>query len=262
MGTGRGQEGFTGERLHEGGELFQVDLARHRAAYEFARARAPGGPVLDAGCGSGYGTASLAESLSPVVGVDRVRPDPSFRHVGAGFVRADVEALPLVPESFDMVLSFQVIEHLRDPGPYLRELARVVRRDGTVLVTTPNRLTSDGMNPFHVHEYVADELAERLREQFAHVEMRGVGASPDAARYLAARLRRLRMMARLDPLALRDRLPRWLVEWLFGRLAVVLRRGLQRRGELPRVTPADFPVGPATVDCVDLLAVCRGPRSG
>jgi len=255
-----GETAFTGERLHEGDELFQVDLARHRAAYEFARPWAANATLLDLGCGSGYGSASLAADASRLVGVDRVRPDAVFRHGRAAFVRADLCQVPLAPESFDLVLSFQVIEHLRDPAPYLDEMARVVRRDGTVLVTTPNRLTSDGMNPFHVHEYEADELTDRLRAHFDEVEMHGVGASPEAARYLEARLRRLRLVARLDPLRVRDRLPRGLVEWLFGRLAPVVRRSMQRSGELPRVTVDDFPVGPAAPDCVDLLAICRGPR--
>ena len=91
---------FTGERLHAGRELFRVDLARHRAAYRFAMEQAANSHVLDLGCGSGYGTAELAEAASLVVGVDRSAPDASARRGSARYVRADLNAIPLVPALF------------------------------------------------------------------------------------------------------------------------------------------------------------------
>ena len=231
--------GFTGERLHEGAELFRVDLARHKAAYRFAAEWAASARVLDLGCGSGYGTAELARGASSAIGVDRVSPDS--------------------PACFDLVVSFQVIEHLPDPTEYLKGIGRLLAADGAALITTPNRLTSDGENPYHVHEYEADELAARLRCHFGKVEMRGVGASPSVARYLETRLRRVRRITRLDPLRLRERLPRGLVEWLFARFAIHVRRGIQAEQGLPEVTWRDFPIGPADDSCIDLLAICREP---
>ena len=256
---GRVETAFTGERLHEGVELFGVDLARHRAAYRFATGWAEATTVLDLGCGSGYGAAELAKRSPCVVAVDRVAPDPSARRDAACYVRADLGALPLVPSSFDLVVSFQVIEHLEDPSDYLAAIADLLRPDGVALLTTPNRITSDGVNPFHVHEYVAEELEGVLRRHFGAVEMRGVGASPPVARYLEARLRRIRLVTKLDFLRLRERLPRGLIEWLFGRLAVWVRRSIRRGAGLPEVTWRDFPIGPVDPECVDLLAICRGP---
>jgi len=67
---------FTGERLHLGSALFTADLARHEAAYRFARslitADPEAGRVVDLGSGSGYGTRSLAAGHHPVMGLDRV----------------------------------------------------------------------------------------------------------------------------------------------------------------------------------------------
>ncbi len=250
---------FTGERLHEGDELFQVDLARHRAAYRFAMEKAASARVLDLGCGSGYGTVELAKGASSVVGVDRIVPDASTRQSSVRWVSADLNGLPLASSCFDLVVSFQVIEHLADPTEYLRSIASFLDPGGTALITTPNRLTSDGENPYHVHEYLADELAECLSRHFRKVEMRGVGASPPVARYLDARLRHIRRITRLDPLRLRRRIPRGLAEWLFARFAVLVRRGIQAGEGLPDVTWRDFPIGLVEDSCIDLLAICSEP---
>jgi len=252
---------FTGERLHAGHALFGVDLARHRAAYQFARERAREGPLLDLGSGSGYGAAELAARDGLVVALDRVAPDAAARAGAAHFVRADLSGIPLAAGRFAWITSFQVIEHLADPSVYLNAIARLLQPGGTAFLTTPNRLTSDGANPFHVHEYTAEELAACLRAHFASVELLGIGASPAVQRYLDARLARIRRVLRLDPLGLRHRLPAALVAWLFAAGARHVRRGIRRSDGLPDVDVCDFPLGPATPDCVDLLAVCRAPHA-
>lgn len=254
---------FTGERLHEGNALFGVDLVRHRAAYAHAIRTAREGAarrILDLGCGTGYGTAELAEALGSVFAIDRISPDKEARHPGAHFMRADASGIPLGPGSFDLVVSFQVIEHLADPSPYLETIARILGPDGQALISTPNLPQSDGENPFHVREYTADELRVLLETRFEEVEVLGVSATPEPMAYYDARLERIRRIVRVDPLGLRRVLPRWFIDWAFASLAIVVRRGIQQRDGLPTVTLDDFPIVPANDRCLDLLAVCRGPR--
>ena len=251
---------FTGERLHRGDDLFAVDLARHEAAYAFAGPRAAGGRILDLGCGSGYGTRALVGSADLVVGLDRVRPDAASRSRGTSFLRAELPDLPLRPRTFDLIVSFQVIEHFEDPTDYVDALSDPLRGDGLAILTTPNVLMSDGVNPYHAHEYLADELAGCLGRRFADVEMLGVGASDPARAYLEARSHRIRRVMRLDPLGLRNRLPRPLIEWLFARFALLVRRRTRAAGLAPEVDVGDFPVGPVDDRCLDLLALCRRPR--
>jgi len=249
----------SGERLHGGEALFAVDLARHEAAYVFARGRGPARWSLDLGSGSGHGTAALAAGGLRCVGLDRVAPDADCRARGGHFVRGELERLPFAPARFDRVVSFQVIEHLADPGPYLAGLARLLAPGGEALLSTPNRLTSDGVNPYHAREYAAIELAALLRAHFAQVEVLGVGASEPVRRYLAARARRVRRLLRLDLLGLRERLPPAARHFAFARLARLVRWLAQRREGLPPVDWRDYPIGPPSDDCLDLLALCRGP---
>jgi len=254
------QRRFTGERLHEGDALFGVDLARHRAAYEFARPLLHGLRAVELGCGSGHGTASLGDAAALICGVDRVAPDPGSRTARVRYLRADLRRLPLREKSFDAAISFQVIEHLEDPGLLVRALARCLQPGGVALVSTPNARMSDGVNPYHVREYAADELAACLRESFGEVEVLGVGMSPTVRAYMAARSARIQQILRLDPLRLRERLPRALVLRLFAAFALLVRRRTAASEGAPDARVADFPIEAARDDAIDWLALCRRPR--
>jgi SAM-dependent methyltransferase len=253
---------LSGERLDHESALYGADLVRHRVAYVFAGPHAAGRRVLDLGCGTGYGAAELAQGGAQLVAVDRAVPVASARRSSARFVRAGIAALPFPAQLFDLVVSFQVIEHLEDPRPYLESIARLLRPDGVALVSTPNILQSERENPYHLHEYEAAELGALLHSHFDSVEVLGVGAVGEAARYHEGRLRQIRRITRLDPLGLRKRLPRPVVDWLFARLSIVVRFVLSRgRTTAPQITIDEFPIGPADAACLDLLAVCRKPRN-
>jgi SAM-dependent methyltransferase len=160
----------------------------HERAYEEAAARAAGREILDVGCNSGYGTLRLAAVARRAVGVDvnplaieGARRRPGGRAVE--FLAIDGSQLPFPDRSFDMVVSFQVIEHVADPAPYLTEIARVLRPDGTALLTTPNAAIrlDPGMPPwnrFHVREYRAADLPGILSVVFDSVDIRGMFATP------------------------------------------------------------------------------------
>ena len=107
---------------------------------------------------------------------------------------------------------------------------------------------------------MAEELAERLGARFGEVEIYGVGASEPVRRYLAERSKRIQRIMRLDPLRLRDRLPRAWLEWLFANFAVLVRRRTRPPEGPAGVSWRDFPIGPADDACLDLLAICRRPH--
>ena len=256
---------FTGERLHAEDALFGIDLLRHRAAYQEAirRAKARGAQrILELGSGTGYGTAEMAEALpnASLLAVDRVAPLSAGLASRATFLRADLRSLPLQANAFDFAISFQVIEHLEDPRPYLAALSSRVSSQAEVLISTPNAEFSDGENPFHVREYKAEELRQALLPFFEEVEMLGVSATGEALAYHEARLARIRKIVRIDPLGLRRILPTALVEFLFAKLALLVRRGIGAAESLPRVELENFPIERAHPRSVDLLAVCRGPK--
>jgi SAM-dependent methyltransferase len=164
----------------------------HLKAYEEAASFAAGKVVLDLGCNNGYGSAVLGGACSQVVALD-VSPaaiadaKERFGNRRIDFRVYDGLNIPFDGQSFDMVASFQVIEHLEDTVPYLTEIARVLRPPGVALFTTPNaaiRLDRDmtPWNEFHVREYRADELADLLKTVFDRVEIRGLFATEELYR--------------------------------------------------------------------------------
>ncbi|MEJ7656429.1 MAG: class I SAM-dependent methyltransferase [Thermoleophilaceae bacterium] len=150
--------------------------AQHVGRYLWASSAARDRRVLDAGCGVAYGSTMLAEAgARSVVGVDlaedvlesvRARVPPNVR-----LERADLRDLPFEDGSFDLVVCFEVIEHITDQQEVVREFARVLSPEGVLLTSTPNRAVSAGDNPHHLRELLPEELEGLLGEHFANVEL-------------------------------------------------------------------------------------------
>jgi SAM-dependent methyltransferase len=242
-----GSDTFTGERLPGAGDVeFGVDMERHLAAYRFAAAMAAGKRVLDAGCGEGYGASLLAAHAERVLAVDREEAiaiaSARYRDPRLAFRALDLMTLPALGERFDLVVSFQVIEHLPDPTGFLRALAAVTAPGGTLVVTTPNRLMSVSENPYHLREWTAPELEALAAPVLPGVRVRGMNGSERVLAYERARGEQIRRILRLDPLGLRKLIPDVVVRVVFARLARLVRRRVGAAGALPRVGAEDFAV--------------------
>jgi ubiquinone/menaquinone biosynthesis C-methylase UbiE len=172
---------FTGERVIPG--QVEDDLwSEHVARYAFARRYARGKRVLDAGCGAGYGSAEIAQSAAAVTGID-VAPDAieyasaSYPLPGLRFLESSCLAIPFPPASFDLVVAFEVIEHLADYRTFLKECARVITADGLFIVSSPNKRyyaetrAATGPNPYHEHEFEAAEFVHELERVFPNVRL-------------------------------------------------------------------------------------------
>lgn len=150
--------------------------AEHRARYWWAAGWVEGSRVLDAGCGMGYGTAMLAaRGPASLAGVDLSESALAAARAELGdradLTVADVRELPFEADTFDVIVCFEVIEHVERQDEALAELARVLAPDGVLLVSSPNRDIYTPGNPFHVHEYTPDEFAEALGSHFQHVAL-------------------------------------------------------------------------------------------
>jgi SAM-dependent methyltransferase len=174
---------LTGERTVPGVPEENYWFRRHEAVYAAVRDRCAGAVVLEAGCGEGYGADLLADVAAHVLALDYdalTAAHVARRYPRVGIGRANLVALPVRDGACDAVVSLQVIEHLWEQERFLRECHRVLRPGGTLLLSTPNRLTfSPGrdtpLNPFHTRELAPDELAGLVRDAgFGEVEVLGL----------------------------------------------------------------------------------------
>ncbi len=173
---------LTGERTVPGVAEENYWFRRHEVVYrdllDRLADRFAGAEVLEAGCGEGYGADLIADVARGVIGLDY--DEYAVAHVRARYPRVDMRhgnlaELPLPDESVDIVVNFQVIEHLWDQGQFVAECRRVLRPGGLLLMSTPNRITftpdSDTpVNPFHTRELNAAELTELLTDAGLRVD--------------------------------------------------------------------------------------------
>ncbi|MFN2547194.1 MAG: glycosyltransferase [Myxococcales bacterium] len=170
---------FTGERVIPG--KVDADLwAEHLSRYLFAEPLAAGRRVLDLGAGAGYGSERLSKSAKSVVAMDIAYDAMRYareHHPGRGVRHAvgAAEKLPFAKGSFDLVVAFEILEHIRDQDALLAEVRRVLAPDGLFVVSTPNRLyytdERDEHNEFHVHELDVPELQQYLALAFSQVKI-------------------------------------------------------------------------------------------
>lgn len=174
-----GELQFSGERIIPGEVTTDQELM-HRRRYEFALQYVEGKRVLDLGCGEGYGTAMLAARAANVIGVDV--SEETIAHASAKYGLANVEFrclpaenLSLPDESVEVVVCFEVIEHVKEHVPVMGEMRRVLKREGILIVSTPNKNVSSPhspvpLNEFHFHEFTVAEARKLFRRYFAEVE--------------------------------------------------------------------------------------------
>jgi 2-polyprenyl-3-methyl-5-hydroxy-6-metoxy-1,4-benzoquinol methylase len=248
---------LTGERTLPDVPEENYWFRRHLAVYLWIAARVADLRVLDMACGEGYGSDTLARTAASVVGVE-ANPE-AYEHARLRYLRANLRFVLGLVDSFaeqaDAVVFLQTIEHLQDPGAVLDRFRGLVARSpgggqssaparGTVFVSTPNVLTlaptgaSRSDNPWHVHEYRAEEFERLCRAHYATVEMHGV--------FHARKLRVHELALSLGWDAVHSRLR--LTKFFYDRFT-------------PAIAASDFALraaGEANLDrALDFLAVCR-----
>ena len=247
-----------------------LEYHRHLFAYEEAARRlVASSRVLEVGCGGGYGAQLMASRGFRVTAVDPSMQAVRYsatRYPTVRFAAASGTTLPFAEGAFDAVVSMQVIEHIDDARAYLRELRRIVRPGGQIVLTTPNRALrlfplQRPWNPYHVREYSRRSLSAELSTVFADAQILGVYASPDLMRIERARVHQLRVNSALASLTSLAPL----------RALVRLARGRARPRDVspePVTAPVDsraidqhdFRVAAESSGCLDLFVVATRDR--
>ncbi len=234
--------------------VYQRSLLAYHEAAKLVR-----GDVLEIGTGSGYGIDIIAPRAKSFVTVDKQRV-PAQGYHNAECVTATVPPLPFPDASFDTVISFQVIEHVRRDKELVAEIRRVLRPGGRLIISTPNIKMSLTRNPWHVREYTVEEFARLLGGAFGKADKLGVFGRGKVMEYYENNRRSVARVARWDILGMRNWLPRWMLKVPYDILNRINRRRLLAtdRELTAGITMDDYYLAPATDDCFDLFYVATG----
>lgn len=172
---------FTGERFVP--ECTREIWYEHWHRYQFAATFAAGKRVLDAACGEGYGSALLARTAASVVGVDisaeavQHARERYGQQANLRFEQGDCTALAPADAPFDLIVSFETLEHVAAQEALVAGFAGRLADDGLLLISSPDKRTysdaSGFRNEFHVRELYRDELLALLAPHFPYVRLYG-----------------------------------------------------------------------------------------
>ncbi len=246
----------TAERVSSDGSdnfVFQRSIL----AYHFAATKV-GGKVLEIGTGSGYGVEVIAPHSTHFTTIDKFESATDFSlHPNVTFTKCNVPPLPFEDETFDCVISFQVIEHIEDDARFVAEVHRVLKKGGRFIVSTPNILMSLTRNPWHVREYTAQQFTALIASQFCEVKPYGVVGNEKIMEYYAKNREGVQRITRFDIFDLQHRLPRWMLQIPYDILNRINRRRLLSKNNTltQSIRMSDYRVEELSDSAFDLLFV-------
>jgi len=169
---------WTGERLETG--VFTETTVEHLHRYALAMEFVPNKKVLDIACGEGYGSHLLAGKASHVTGVDINKEvisqaSAKYQKPNLAFIAGSAEDIPAGGKQFDIVVSFETLEHIANHDKMMEEIKRVLQPGGLLIISTPDKKNySDKtgyQNPFHLKELYPEEFTALLKNHFNHVQV-------------------------------------------------------------------------------------------
>lgn len=212
-----------------------VVFQRHLVAYKEA-AKIVSGTVLEIGSGEGYGVMELASCADKFIAVDKYEtmiPKEFKEKHNITFLQAEVPPLERIESSsVDFVVTFQVIEHIKDDMSFLSEIKRVLKTGGKLIMTTPNAFMSLTRSPWHIREYNPEQMKVLMESVFPHLELKGVFGNEKIMDYYEKNKEAVARITRWDIFNMQYWLPAWLLQIPYDILNRFNRHNLQDNNEM------------------------------
>lgn len=256
----------TAERLSHTDLSISPIFYQHLAVYKYAASFVKDKIVLEFGCGEGYGAKLLSEFAARVVGIDYSKDainsaKKNYASHNIEFICRKAESTKIDKEKFDVICSFQVIEHIAKPNKFLLEVKRLLKPGGIFLLSTPNKKASLIIHPYHFREYTKEELAALIKNFFADAEIYGLQYSQKAGKFRDMRRKGSQGLLSVDPLKVHMLLPKFFRQKIFDFFSAVLSEKIYSKNtELAEGIGADdYWVSKDEIDrAIDLVAICKG----
>ncbi len=233
--------------------LFQRSI---KAYYEAASRIS--GKVLEIGTGSGYGVEIISGVANEFVTVDKFDTKLDFsQYPNVTFMQGNVPPLNFEANTFDFAITFQVVEHIKDDHSFIREIHRVLKPGGKLIITTPNIKMSITRNPWHIREYSVEQFKNLLSKYFSQVEPMGVYGNEKSDAYYENNKKSVQKVLRWDILRMNRWLPRQVLQVPYDIMNKRNRKKLMHENTdlANSFTHEDFFVKKADDKCFDLFYV-------
>ncbi|MBI1837574.1 MAG: methyltransferase domain-containing protein [Flavobacteriia bacterium] len=247
----------TAERVSSSDPSDSFVFQRSLLAYVYASQQIQG-HVLEIGTGSGYGIHNITEKATHFVTIDKNSIDKSLfsGKKNCSFIQMKVPPFKGInSNSFDYIICFQVLEHIKKDQFFIQEIKRVLKPNGIIILTTPNKKMSLSRNPWHIREYTCNELTELINRELQVVQSLGVFGNDRITSYYEKNKKAVNKYRKYDVFNLEHRLPRWLLQKPYDILNRINRKQLlkKNRSILEQISLDDYYIDNANDNCYDLL---------
>ena len=221
------------------------------------------GDVLELGCGEGRGIDIILKESKSFTAIDKIKDvieKLSLKYRDNVFISSNFPPLSDIEDnSFDTVISFQVIEHIQDDTQYISEIERILRPGGVALITTPNIKMTLTRNPWHVREYTSEELNRLCRKYFSQVDVLGISGNSKVIEYYNQNLESVKRFKRLDIFNLEKNLPNFIYKIPYEFLNRINRNNLQKNDNelVSDITFKDYELVKDDPNNLDLFVVLK-----
>ena len=248
---------ITSDQIPSDNPIHQRLLQAYHLAAPFIQ-----GNLLELGCGEGRGIdviAPLASNYSAIDKIGDVIEQLSDKHPSFNFRQGHFPPCPYESDTFDTIVSFQVIEHIKDDHLFLQEIHRMLKPGGTALLTTPNIKMTLTRNPWHIREYTADQLEAIARKYFDKVDMKGVAGNDKVMKYYEENKASVQRITRFDVFNLQYRLPAPLLRIPYDLLNRLNRNKLnsQNQGLVSEIKASDYLLKEKDETNLDLFLILK-----
>lgn len=217
------------------------------------------GDVLEIGCGEGYGIKHIIEQSKTLTVVDKSKT--SLKAIAKKY--PDVKTLkvnlpPLVnfeSNSFDCIISFQVIEHIKDHELFIKEIHRLLKPNGIAFITTPNKIKTIARNPWHFKEFDIHELEELVKIYFNKYSIEGIEGNSKTDQYYKKNNIAVERILKYDVFNFEKKLPSSLLKIPYELANRINRKTLHKNNSnlVNTISVKDYSLKPYSLNSLDLF---------
>ncbi|WP_417557789.1 class I SAM-dependent methyltransferase [Mesoflavibacter zeaxanthinifaciens] len=246
----------TSSKINSDNPLFQRTLK----AYQIVEQKIFGS-VLEIGCGEGYGIPYLMKNADELHVIDKSKQTiSSIKKRYTSIYAYQIHTPPITQlksNSFDCIVSFQVIEHIKDVHSFMSEIKRLLKPDGKAYISTPNKLLSIARNPWHYKEFDFQELNNLCENYFDIFTIKGINGNENTENYYSKNKVSVEKIKKIDILNLERRLPSLFLKIPYEFLNRVNRLSLLKSNKslVSSITIDDYQLAPYNNKSLDLFCV-------